>query len=158
MRVVVRLVVCALVCVAALVGGAWAFARWQRSALADLDLPGAAHCLMSEIHRREALDAQELAVSDRLAGKQEVIYGLLDGRLSLREAGDEFRRLNAEKAETEGKGATTDQTDACSDEAVYGSVLGWIDAGAATRPQWVARAAQLRAEVNSMLHRPLQGL
>ena len=159
MRALVRPLLCALCCAAVLVGGAWAFARWQRGVLAELDLPGAGHALMSALHEREALDAHWPGVYDRLVGKQRVVNELLDGRLSLREAGDEFRRMNAEKAEAEGKDqhAASDMADLLSDEAVYGSLMAWVNASASVKPGWPTRAAHLQADVDSTLHRPQQG-
>jgi len=156
MRALARLLVFMLALAALLVGGGWALARWQTGFVADLDLPGASHSLLIQIHTGDVLAAQDEPVRERLRDKSEIVAALLDGRLSLREAGDEFRRLNEEKAAAGGQDAGS--TAPMSEDAVYENLLAWVNAAAAADPHARPRAAEIRAEAASLLRRPLQGL
>jgi hypothetical protein len=158
MRAIARLLFFAVATVALFLGGAWALARWQHGIVAGLDLPGAGHDLMTAFHEGETLEAQARVTHERLMGKNEVVAALLDGRLSLREAGDQFRVLSAEKAEGEAGPEAGASPEELSDEAVYANLLQWVNASASGKPAWHARADQLRAEAASLLHRPLQGV
>ena len=124
--------------------------------LSDVDLAGAGHLLMAEIHRGDDLGARNEALNHCLTDKQEVVNGLLAGRLSLREAADEFRRIGDEAKVAANDGS--DDAPAGSDEAVYGNILAWARHTASCDARLTAGFARLEAEVYGVLHRrPLQG-
>jgi hypothetical protein len=159
MRRLIGLLCWAAVC-AAVLGGVWTLVCSARDALAAVDLPGTSHSLMSAVHEGETLEAQNQAAQERLLDKQEVVSALLDGRLSLREAGDDFRRMNAESAETgwTGRGGAACSAGASPDAAAYANLMAWVNSAARAEPRWRARAARLGAEAESLLRQPLHGL
>ena len=117
MRSAVRVSLCALACSALIVAAAWGLCRWQGVA-GELDLAGSGRWLMSEVHKEGELKDRSEAMLHRLMDKQAVIDELFKGGLTLREAGEAFRRLD-EEARQEEPDATG------SDEAPYRNVLSW---------------------------------
>ena len=155
MRIVARVSLCALAAAVLLVA-AWGCARFASGLLSDVDLAGAGHLLMAEIHRGDDLGARNEALNHCLTDKQEVVNGLLAGRLSLREAADEFRRIDDEVRVAVNEGS--DDGAAGSDEAVYGNLLAWARRTASGDARLTARYVRLEAEVYDVLqHRALQG-
>ena len=125
MRSAARVSLCALACTGLIVAAAWGLRPWQGVA-GELDLAGSGRWLMAEVHREAELKDRSEAMVRRLMDKQAVIDELFKGGLTLREAGEAFRRLD-EEARQEKAAATA----AATDEASYRNVLAWR---AARRP------------------------
>ena len=102
---------------------------------------------MAEVHREAELKDRSEAMVRRLVDKQAVIDELFKGGLTLREAGEAFRRLD-EEARQEKAAAT--------EEASYRNVLAWARCAASDESNGQARLAQLQREMNALLHRPLR--
>ncbi len=146
MRSAARVSLCVLACTGLIVAAAWGLCRWQ-SVAGELDLAGSGRWLMAEVHREAELKDRSEAMVRRLVDKQAVIDELFKGGLTLREAGEAFRRLD-EEARQEKAAAT--------EEASYRNVLAWARGAASDESNGQSRLAQLQREMNALLHRPLR--
>ena len=151
MRSVMRISLCALACSALIVAAAWGLGRWQGVA-GELDLAGSGRWLMAEVHKEAELNNRGEIIMHRLMGKEAVIDQLFQGSLTLREAGDAFRRLDEEARQDEDDAAATTVTD----EAPYRNVLIWARCAASAESNGQARLAQLQREMDALLRRPLR--
>jgi hypothetical protein len=154
MRALPRLFLCAVACLALLVGFGWAFACCQGAALADWNLTAAGGSLLAE-QRREAQLKERDAVSLRcVKGKKDVTAALVADRLTLREAVARFRLLDED--------ARADRGDppipTAGDEAVLQNVMKWAIVAAAGQPDEAAVQSRLEAERDTILHGAPAGL
>jgi hypothetical protein len=114
-----------------------ALARWAAGDLADT---------LWEDPRREAMD-RRMAVTCRVdETKAWVVNELLDGRLTLRQAGDWFREMNAWLAADGNEDLIGPSPVVTGEEAAWRNVLVWARAELYRRRDPGAALAPLRAE------------
>ncbi len=153
MRFIARVSLCALACTGLIVAAAWGYGRCRGAAVGDLDLAGAGRWLMAEVHKQAELKNRSEAMMHRLTDKQAVIDELFKGGLTLREAGDAFRRVDEEAREEQGDAA---ESTTFTGESEYRNVLTWARCAASAESNGPARLAQLQGEMDALLHRPLR--
>lgn len=104
--------------------------------------------LWQEQTRAEALEKRDAAVRRRLAGKAEVTAEVVAGRLSLAEAIDRFRRLEALRDEGPDGVPGTPSRPALDDDEIAQNVLRWAS-------WWLCEEPSRRAEVMTRLEKEL---
>jgi len=103
--------------------------------------------LLAEVVRGEALSVRDTAVQRSLAGKREVVRDLADGKLTLAEAAERFRSLNALLDDGQDDILGSYNLAEGDGQDVFENIICWVEMYLRDRPRKCARVVRrLRRE------------